>query len=138
MPTVVGSYESALTEHLKNLGIHATIYKVPSNKPADMCAAQSPHSGMSISDSATIYIAQSDNRPVIMPDFIGHSTGEVTELMQLYAKSVAYEFIHQSSALHPHTNTEYIVIDQRPLPGSILYLQNAKPLHVQLLVHQAI
>jgi beta-lactam-binding protein with PASTA domain len=135
MPQVVGVYESDIIKQLKEQGLHATYCKVPSYKPIGMCIAQSPQAHAPIQEPITIYISQGNERPVIMPDFRGHTADEIIEFLQLYPNYVSYEFIHHGPTPSLHRCSSCIVVDQRPLPGSILTMNKDKPLYIQLLTH---
>jgi beta-lactam-binding protein with PASTA domain len=97
-----------------------------------MCFAQSPQPDEPLEKNRVIlYVSSGNNKPIIWPDFIGQSIETVTTLLDMH--SIKPYIIDDT--IHSHTNKERIVIDQRPLAGTLLTLDEKKPLSVQLRIY---
>jgi beta-lactam-binding protein with PASTA domain len=133
MPVCIGKRKDEVDEFFTKQSVRARYYYVPSNKPKDYCVAQFPTAGHGVGQTIIIYLAQGTHNPVVVPNFSQIPVSDVLEFLQSY--SVVTELIHEHSyqpILKP--NPSAIVVDQRPLAGSIVTLMPDKPLHIQLLV----
>lgn len=127
-PHVMGNVRSEIEKVMsKNHGKVLYIY-LPSTLPKDYCIAQQPSPDEPITDALTCYLANGKPFPVIFPNFINKPVDDAKAY--LAAHGITPE-INSSSLLRdqPHNG---IVIDQRPLPGSLIMLDAAHPLKVQL------
>jgi beta-lactam-binding protein with PASTA domain len=134
MPPCIGKLKDEVDEFFTKQSVRIRYYYVPSNKPKDYCVAQFPTAGRGIGgQKVMIYLSQDTHNPVVVPNFSQILVSDVLEFLQSY--SVTTELMHEHSyqpILKP--NSSALVVDQRPLAGSIVTLMPDKPLHIQLLV----
>lgn len=129
-PQCIGMNINELTSQLQTTGIHPHIYHVPHPYPENICFAQSPQPHEPLEKNRVIiYISSGNNKPIIWPNFTGMSLQPVIEFLNNY--NINPHIINDS--LHTQSiNNEYIITDQRPFAGTLLTLDENKPLSVQL------
>jgi len=129
-PHCIGNTIDQLTHQLHTIGISPRIYYLPHPYPEKMCFAQSPQTQEPLEKNRLIiYISSGNNKPIIWPDFTGLPLNEVIEFLEKYA--IQPHIINDA----PHSHAEYHVKDQRPFAGTLLTLDEKKPLSVQLRIH---
>jgi beta-lactam-binding protein with PASTA domain len=118
----------ALTYDIKQI-----VFRVPSNYPQNYCVAQIPAAGELLEDkSMIVYTADSSAQKIIWPDFVGKRVHDVRDFLQ--AHDIAVEIIHTYQQPDGHGCENCVVLDQRPLAGSLISLEGKnKQLQVQLL-----
>jgi len=132
-PQCVGIPCDELDNQLRAHNIHARIYCLPHPYPEKMCFAQSPHHNDPLEkNKLTLYISSGNNKPIIWPNFTHQSLHEVIDFLDIY--HIKPQIINDFDYLC-YTNNQLIVIDQRPFAGTLLTLDEQKPLSVQLRVH---
>lgn len=128
-PELVNKSVTQIKDELAKLGIHANVHLVPSPYPAHTCIAQSPRPGESIEQNTImVYCASPSKKPIVWPDFTQKPLGIVKEALE--AAHIEAQVLHSRHAI----SDESIVVDQRPRAGTILTLDEAKPMNVQLSV----
>lgn len=131
-PHCVGISVDQLTQQLSATSISPRIYYLPHAYPEKMCFAQSPQPQEPLEKNRLIlYISSGSNKPVIWPDFINLPLHEVLEFLNSYGIE---PHIINDNVYKEHTSAEYRVKDQRPFAGTLLTLDEKKPLSVQLRV----
>lgn len=131
-PQCMGKQSDELRSQLQEEGIQPRMYHVPHPYPENICFAQSPHQNEPLEkNKLTLYISSGNNKPVIWPDFTQLPLHEIIEFLDNYhiEPHIINDYPHMD-----YTNVEYIVIDQRPFAGTLLTLDECKPLSVQLRV----
>ncbi len=138
-PNLQGKTEQAIRSQLSSAGITYTHYQLPSNYPQSHCIAQIPAPGEPLhkkniifytSPSATSPIA---NQKIIWPSFINKRVEEVKEFLKFH--DIDVEIIHTYTQRSDHECINCLVVDQRPLPGSIIIIKGLQNvLRVQLQV----
>lgn len=116
-------YESDIQKELAHTEFHTKYYRVTSDKPNNLCIAQHPspehlieHNGM------IIYLSNNnDNKLVICPSFIHQPLTFVKELLQ-DNPAIELHIENKSFSLNPS-----LIINQRPLPGSLISLHHDNP-----------
>ena len=100
--------------HAKN--IKYKVYYVLSSYPQELCIGQWPMPAMPLPDHRMIlYFTRSTPDPVIVPDMRGLTVQEARQLCLRY--NVPEPTVHATStSMEP----DGIILDQRPLPGSIM------------------
>jgi len=132
-PNLVSKNREAAIHKLKNLGIHARCYALESNYPKEYCFAQSPHSQTQLDiKSIIIYFSLELLRPVLFPDLKNKSVCDIIEFLKPY--NIAPSIIHSPTYDQHKCHQSCVIINQRPLPGSLVILNPEKPLPVQLQV----
>ena len=132
-PQCVGLLIDELTRQLNTQDIRPRIYQIPHPYPEKTCFAQSPQTNEPLEKNRLIlYVSSGNNKPIIWPDFTGIPLQEVVDFLEMY--TIEPHIINDS--LHKHyTNTQYTITDQRPFAGTLLTLDENKPLSVQLRIH---
>jgi len=134
MPHLIGKNEKHALLELQENGIHGRCYTLETNYPKEYCFAQSPSYQTKMeAKNATLYCSSGKPRPVLFPNLKNKSVPDVIEFLKPYG--ISSSVIHTSSPNQDHICTDSCIIsDQRPQPGTIVMLDNKKPLHVQLQV----
>ncbi len=130
-PDMVGKPIEQIEPELRALGIRCKSYPLASAYPKNTCIAQYSAAHQPITDNVlTLYIAQPHSKPYILPTFSGMPVQEAIDLLEGY--DITPEIV-QAKRRSPSKIP--LIIDQRPLPGSLIVLgPNATPniqLHVQ-------
>ncbi len=127
-PDMVGKPIEQIEPELRALGIQCKAYAIASAYPKDTCFAQYPAAHQPITQNVlTIYIAQPHPRPYILPTFSGMAVQEAIDLLEGY--DITPEIVQakrRSSSKAP------LIIDQRPLPGSLIILDGESQQNIQL------
>jgi beta-lactam-binding protein with PASTA domain len=132
-PQCIGISVDELTPLLQTADIHPRIYHVPHPYPENICFAQSPQTNEPLEKNRLIlYISSGNNKPIIWPDFIGIPLQQATDFLDNY--NIEPHIINDSPVKY-YTGIEYTVTDQRPFAGTLLTLDENKPLSVQLRIH---
>ncbi len=133
-PSLINKHITDVTSLLKAAGIKHKIYYLPSNHPKNNCFSQYPCTGEQLKDTTMIiYVSTGNNKPVLMPTFKGKSVPAVLESIATHP--ITPSIVHTAEQAAGHVcNEQCIVVDQRPLAGSTIMLEDNKPLHVQLQV----
>jgi beta-lactam-binding protein with PASTA domain len=133
-PHCVGMHIDEVTSSLQTNGIHPRIYYLSHAYPEKICFAQSPHADEPLDHHRlTLYVSSGNNRPIIWPDFTHMPLHYVVEFLHSY--NIQPHIINDAVNHHHLYNDDYTVIDQRPVAGTLLTLDEHKPLAVQLRVH---
>jgi len=129
-PQVVNKSLQEIQELLQSTKIRAKYYYMQSPYPKDMCFAQSPAPAQELDESnkMIVYIATSNNKPIIMPDFKGKNVQDVADFLTTQSAKVT---IFHYPPMADHTCL-CVITDQRPMAGSIITPLVDKPLQVQL------
>lgn len=133
-PLLLNKHDNAIQKELEALGIRNKTYRLPSNRPSGTCIAQLPTPGNQVADEKiTTYLSAGNNRPSLVPNLKGKPAPEVLEFLQQY--KIEVKIMHSSKQDKNHLcDTDCIISDQRPLAGSLVTLDEEKPLLVQLQV----
>lgn len=128
-------FNKDIAEHfvqLRNLGIRTKAYYLESSYPKNWCIAQLPGPNEQLEDNTIItYVSAGSHKPVIFPDVKHKPVQDVIEFFTSH--NIPVDIIHRNQHIkEDHECTQCVVIDQRPLAGSIITLSDEKPLHVQL------
>lgn len=132
-PQCIGVSIDELTDQLRSTEIYPRIYHVPHPYPEKICFAQSPlPQEMLEKNRLVLYISSGNNKPVIWPNFSGLPLQQVIEFLNDYniEPHIVNDIAHKNDTLH-----EYMVTDQRPFAGTLLTLDEHKPLSVQLRIN---
>ncbi len=110
--------------------IKVKYHYLPSHYPENSTIGQIPSPNQPIVDNkATLYLSQgSGNKPVLLPSFKKKLINEVVTFLE--ENKIKFNILHTKPIDPNHTCKSCIVIDQRPLAGSLIDLK--KPLTIQL------
>lgn len=134
VPDMRGQSDEVIKKELASRGLTEQFCVVPLHYPAKHCIAQIPAPGDVLSASNIIcYIADTIDERVLWPNCVGKRVQDVQEFFQLHG--IETEILHNVSVRAHHTCDDCLVVNQHPVPGSIITLgQHAQSLRVQLLV----
>ncbi len=135
-PSLLEKTATEIETELTDLKIHNKSYMVPSTQPVNTCVAQFPSAGAVLDEPRVItYLSSGNDKPILMPNLKGKTAAQATEFFKQHAATTTLEIIHANPQPNDHVCGEQcIVVDQRPLAGSIERLDQHKPLLVQLQV----
>lgn len=129
-PRCIGMTIDELTSLLQKEEIYPRVYYVSHPYPEKICFAQSPQSNELLEKNKLIlYISSGNNKPIIWPDFRGIPLQQVIDFLDIY--HIKPQIINNAPYKH-YTHDDYIVSDQRPFAGTLLTVDEDKPLSVQL------
>jgi beta-lactam-binding protein with PASTA domain len=132
VPNLIGKSENDIINELASLKIDYTFHRVASQTPAGICIAQNPRAGSSLnSKKIVLYLSQGSAYHYIFPDFRQKDIDEVKNF--LASKPVTIQISHLLEQPEDHTCSQCIVSDQRPRPGTVVQLNEQKPINVQLI-----
>ncbi len=132
-PHCIGISIDELHQKLQAKGISPRIYYLPHPYPEKVCFAQSPQPDECLDKNKLIlYVSSGNNKPIIWPDFTKAPLHEVIDFLHTY--NIEPYIISDSSHKNYYNNSECIVVDQRPFAGTLLTIDEQKPLSVQLRV----
>ena len=117
---------------IESQSLHAKIITLPTDYQCHQCMAQYPSPGMAVDDQNIMVYTCQNQKPVVMPNLKNKSIEEVVSFLQL--NGCTAEILHAAALQPGHQCNECMVIDQRPMPGSLLVITADKPLNVQLQV----
>jgi beta-lactam-binding protein with PASTA domain len=127
-PHCTGMHIDELTSLLQTMNIHPRIYYVSHPYPEKICFAQSPQPDEFLENNkCVLYVSSGNNKPIIWPNFTGLPLHDVIEFLHNYNI--------QPNIINDSAYDDSIVIDQRPFAGTLLTLDDNKPLSVQLRIH---
>ncbi len=127
-PNMVGKPIEQIETELRALGIRCKSHPLASAYPKNTCLAQYPAAHQPITDNAlTIYIAQPHSRPYILPSFCSMPAQEAIDLLEGY--DITPEIV---AAKRRSPSKTPLIIDQRPLPGSLIFLDSDPKPTIQL------
>lgn len=138
-PNCINKTCRILKQELARAGIRARPYYLPSNYPKDHCFAQHPGAHEPVNDSyITLYISRGteNSKPIIWPDFTNRPVIDIIEFLKKHA--INAQIIHPQKTDKPeaaHTCDTCVVVDQRPLVGSLVHLDIERLPQVQLQVN---
>jgi len=129
-PTLLGKSETEVDKSLSHLHIRAKKYYLNSHYPQGNCIAQEPSSNSPLEDrKMTVYISAGNNKLLLFPHLKNSSIAEVKEFFEGYPITLKLTHTHPMPPEH-QCNNSCIIVDQKPLPGTLIDLQ--KSLYVQL------
>ena len=116
---------------LTKSGINSRVITFVGKNSCDMCVAQSPRPAEDVGNKKmTLYVSAGTNHWHIMPMLKETPLNDVVTLLK--KPNITVEVFDTNGFLIPPDSFGQLVIDQKPMAGSIVNLD--KPLNVQLLV----
>lgn len=132
LPSFIHKTKPEIEEDVKKIGVQAKFYPIESAYPQQTCIGQFPAPGTLLHKDVciTVYQAINSTKPFLLPNFTHKPVNEVLDFLSPYGLQPA--IIHQSEQPLDHRCDRCIVTHQRPLPGSLITLNDEKPLLIQL------
>ena len=127
-PHCLRTYRTDISRKLKKQGLKPKYYQLPYPYPRDMCFAQWPEPGEPLeSTSIVIYLAKETPHLMIWPDLKGKQANDAQALLQEH--DIAVELKNA----HARTSPDHaIIVDQRPIAGSVVDLATDQTIIAQL------
>ena len=114
-PNLLGNSKQYILNTTNKLGVKLKIFPIESIEPAGTCVGQIPAPGKILDiKTITVYLSQTTPKPVIWPNFIGAEIHTVLDFLAPY---------QLQAHVTKNTNRSTTITDQRPLPGSIVHLE---------------
>lgn len=135
IPDLLLKPHDIVVAELKERGIHSVCNFIESIYPKGSCFAQSPRPQAVLEIKlVNLYISADSQKLVLFPNLKHKPVNEVIEFFRLY--NLTPSIIHYPPRESHDCNCDRcIIVDQRPLAGSIVALDQKRPLSVQLQVH---
>jgi len=133
MPDFISKNKTTLESYIISHELSATYYYIDTQTaPSEHCIAQSPTPGSTIHTKTPliVYIARALNKPLIIPDLRGKKIQDITE--QLSQHNILLEVRQNSDSYVQKNIHEALIIDQRPVPGSLIVHTQEKPITMTL------
>jgi len=133
-PDYVGKSLQDCTAHAQQHNYTLQIYPIRSTSPKNSCIAQIPAPGKLLTNGKNIivYVSAPESDWWIIPNYCHHPVVHIQEYASTDALTL--QIIHTSSVPPQHAcNNHCVVIDQRPLPGSVI--KNGTKQTMTLYVH---
>lgn len=112
--------------------IRVKMHSLPSIYPIDHCFAQYPAPDSVVTDNTMIvYLSAGNRKPIVLPNFKQLTVSQAQE--HLVSQPITVHTTHTGPAPY-HTCTGCVIVDQRPLAGSLITLDESKPLQLNLQV----
>lgn len=115
---------------LKQSEIPVKKYFLESPYPQGYCIAQSPATEEYVEDKVILYISDSGPKRVLFPDLKNKSINQVKAFFEPY--SINIEIVNRTQHDKSICDDTYIISEQRPLPGSLVFLDEKLHVHVQV------
>lgn len=132
-PHLIGLSIKDIEPLLQKDKIHAQTFYIESNYPHGQCFAQYPIPETDLEqDSMLIYLSAPKQSMVLVPNLKNKPLQLALEFLKTH--NISTEITHVPEALPSHLCVNCIISDQRPLGGSIITMDQKKPLHMQLQV----
>lgn len=120
-PDYVGKSLEECTAHAQQQNYTLQIYPIPSTTPKNTCLAQIPAPGKSFNTNTqaiTLYMSAPEPDWWVIPQYVHKTIAQIQEYIS--TDLVTLHIIHTDTMPTQHTCHHCVVIDQRPLPGSII------------------
>jgi len=133
-PTLINRSLDSITKILEKENIRNKSYFLPSNHPQNNCIAQYPSPTTPLKENNVItYLSHGNKKPVILPKFKYQNLTDITEFLQKWSEYIDFDILNYSQKnLSELEHENYVIIDQRPLAGSIVNLDPKKKLKIHL------
>ncbi len=131
-PHWINASKKTILSQAQARNIRVKLHYLPSIYPSDHCFAQHPTPNNIVTDSTMIvYLSAGNEKPLLLPNFNQLTVREARE--HLVNQPITIHTTH-TSPTYAHNCQDCIIIDQRPLAGSLITLDEAKPLQLNLQV----
>lgn len=130
-PVCTGKQIQEVQKMLENARIKAKIYELPALAPTGICIGQSPCAGTPLEQKKLIiYVSSSEKKQLLFPDLKQSTVAQVQEFLALYKPQI--KIIHTHPIEQNHICTTCIIVDQKPLAGSIMKEQTGFIVQLQV------
>ena len=125
IPSFIGKSLSQIEQEARQQSLKIKTHHLESSYPQNSCIGQTPSPGCALTEKHLIvYLAKESPKAVIWPDFRNKPLSQACAALELHG--ITAEISGHSQQADP------LVLDQRPLPGSISFFDTKKTQKVQL------
>ncbi len=122
-PQFLGKPDNQIENIKKSSHVKFKTYNLDYAAPKGSCIGQIPQPGQSILDKKMIlYVAQDKQNRYIMPNLIHKNALDIVEFLKRHSLNVTA--FYQNQKLTAPYPDDMIIIAQKPLPGSLINLQD--------------
>ncbi|MCF7799764.1 PASTA domain-containing protein [Candidatus Babeliales bacterium] len=137
IPNFIGKNKSDVISQATKIGLSPKIFWLNSNFPIDTCMAQIPSPNTPVkNDDIILYLSQGNSDMFVMPNFQYCPILKLKELCN--KKNIKLDIVPKNSPQNLfedfYIKKDLIVVEQRPIAGSILDLN--KKLYIQVMVDE--
>lgn len=130
-PQVSDQTYSQVTKLLEKMPLTLKTIWLESSFSRNKCLGQYPLPGKEIVDNElVVFVSSGKSQLYVVPNFKGQSLEVVLELLQ--ANKVDFELVGIQKPLQSSKNKDFVVQDQQPMAGSIVDLNKALTMHLQI------
>lgn len=131
-PNCINASKKSILTQAQARNIRTKLYSLPSIYPVDHCFAQYPSANQVVTDNTMIvYLSAGNKKPVLLPNFKQLTVAQARE--HVLNQPISIQPTHTSPTPY-HDCSSCIIVDQRPLAGSLITLDDAKPLQLNVQV----
>ena len=130
-PNLINTWAEQVKQALSPLNIRSRLVQVPSAYPAGQSIGQTPLPHAPVGDEPVIvYCAQKSRKAIIWPDLVHQPLEEVQAFLAHH--QIKAHITRKNAQNRAGSHNGSVIIDQRPLAGSLLELDPEHPPVVQL------
>lgn len=133
VPCLANKNSAEACRMIEAQALHPIMVPIATDYAHHECLAQYPMAPMVAPDQNVIIYTAENTKPLVMPDFKKRSLEEVISYLNLQGCSV--DILHLQPPQAGHQCTNCIIVDQRPIAGSLVINTLEKPLKIQLQVN---
>ena len=123
-PNILNKSTSEIETIAEQSNIRIKTYPVSSHYPVGTCIGQEPTAEQWIDQNKMIaYVSSGNSKPHIFPNIKGMPVRQVVQWLKDYPAQVT--IAHQTAVDADHQCIECLVIDQKPLPGTIIEIDKS-------------
>ena len=124
VPLLLGKNINQVKKDLHNKGIKYKDFSLPLNAPLSKVSAQYPAPDQSFNEAIRLFTAHDNEQKFIFPNLKEAGWEDVKSFLERHNINPTLTYKHKKA------NASYKVVEQRPLPGTLISLK--QPIHVQL------
>ncbi len=133
-PDFLGQDQKSIAKLSAKMGVQTKVFWLKSYYPIKTCIAQFPYAGQEVVNRKFVtYLSAGGQNLYVVPNFKGCKIEHLKESFE--KENVELEIFHIQRVVDRHVCKKCIVVDQKPMSGSIIDL--GKTLHIQVQVKGA-
>ena len=133
-PDFVGMKTGDVVHSAVGQGISSKVFSLPTPHSSGTCFAQHPTSSSILNNqNVVIYVSSPIDPLCIVPEFKGL---QIHDIQRKLGNNIQVEVVHQPLQPEKHKCKKCVVVEQRPMAGSII--DGSKKLYLQLLVEKKV
>jgi beta-lactam-binding protein with PASTA domain len=130
-PDFLGNNQKDITKGCLKKSIQSKLFWIKSFYPTNTCIAQYPQPGQALDgNKVTVYVSQGSEQLFVVPDLKHCLASDVLKYFD--GENIMIDVFHIQQIEDGHVCFDCKVVDQKPMPGSIVDL--SKMLHMQIQV----